>query len=138
MRYLLINKYFRHLNNKRSALHLKININYISYSPSSLSSCPSSNNNTNKDYQIPLFEKEFESKYFEFKNIENHIYKWWECKGYFQPSNDLSKEKFIISMPPPNVTGHLHMGHAMFVTLQDIMIRFHRMRGKSVLWLPGT
>jgi valyl-tRNA synthetase len=130
MRFSLINKNFRLNNNKRSSSFIKNNINYISSSSTS-----SSNNNNN---QIPLFEKEFESKYFEFKNIENNIYKWWEYRGYFQPSNDLSKEKFVISMPPPNVTGHLHMGHAMFITLQDIMIRFHRMRGKSVLWLPGT
>lgn len=59
--------------------------------------------------------------------------------GYFQPNNsDNSQKPFVMSMPPPNVTGALHMGHAMFVTLQDIMARYHRMRGRPVLWLPGT
>ena len=62
----------------------------------------------------------------------------WEKSGYFQPSEDTDKECFVISMPPPNVTGRLHMGHAMFVALEDIMARFHRMRGNPTLWLPGT
>ena len=61
--------------------------------------------------------------------------RWEEC-GYFSPQGD--GEPFVISMPPPNVTGALHMGHAMFVTLQDVMVRWARMNGRRALWLPGT
>lgn len=70
--------------------------------------------------------------------VEQRLYEWWEKSGYFQPAEDDTKECFVISMPPPNVTGRLHMGHAMFVALEDIMARFHRMRGNPTLWLPGT
>lgn len=68
---------------------------------------------------------------------EEDIYKLWELSGYFNPDN-LTGEPFTIIMPPPNVTGTLHVGHAMGLTLQDLMIRFERMRGKKALWLPGT
>src|SRR3989344_3521224 len=68
---------------------------------------------------------------------EPDIYKLWELSGYFNPDN-LSGKPFTIMMPPPNVTGTLHVGHAVFLTLQDIMIRFERMRGRKTLWLPGT
>ena len=61
----------------------------------------------------------------------------WEESGFFEPVAD-AESCFVIPMPPPNVTGRLHMGHAMFVAMQDVMIRFARMRGKSALWLPGT
>ena len=71
-------------------------------------------------------------------DVEERLYKWWEESGYFQPVDDDSKQCFVISMPPPNVTGRLHMGHAMFVALEDIMTRFARMRGQNALWLPGT
>ena len=70
--------------------------------------------------------------------VEQRLYEWWEASGYFQPAEDSDKQCFVISMPPPNVTGRLHMGHAMFVTLEDIMARFQRMRGRPTLWLPGT
>ena len=86
----------------------------------------------------PDFATEANEKYFEFTRLEKSIYEWWESSGYFQPSTDLKKKPYVIPMPPPNVTGYLHMGHAMFVALQDIMARFHRMRGKATLWLPGT
>ena len=86
-----------------------------------------------------IFGKDIETnKYFEFDKLESSIYNWWESSGYFKPDQDPLKKPFVIPMPPPNVTGYLHMGHAMFVALQDIMSRFHRMRGKSTLWLPGT
>ena len=62
----------------------------------------------------------------------------WEEQGFFQPNPHAKGEPFVISMPPPNVTGKLHMGHAMFATLQDIMIRYARMTGRKALWLPGT
>lgn len=70
--------------------------------------------------------------------VEQKLYEWWEKSGYFKPAEDNGKQCFVISMPPPNVTGRLHMGHAMFVALEDIMARFHRMRGHPTLWLPGT
>lgn len=69
---------------------------------------------------------------------ESEIYKWWEESGYFKPDEAATEGEFTLSMPPPNVTGKLHMGHAMFATLQDIMVRYQRMRGKKALWLPGT
>ncbi|BBN03099.1 valyl-tRNA synthetase [Marchantia polymorpha subsp. ruderalis] len=76
-------------------------------------------------------------KTFEFSS-EERLYNWWESHGYFRPDSNQDGEPFVMSMPPPNVTGALHMGHAMFVTLQDIMTRHYRMRGRPTLWLPGT
>jgi len=75
---------------------------------------------------------------YEPKEFEDEIYKNWEEKGYFKPSMDKTKESFCIMMPPPNVTGKLHMGHALDGTLQDILIRYKRMLGFNTLWLPGT
>jgi len=71
--------------------------------------------------------------------FEGDIYKWWEESGCFDPDArpHTRKDSYTIPMPPPNVTGRLHMGHAIFVALQDILARFHRMRGRPVLWLPG-
>ncbi|KAG6696818.1 hypothetical protein I3842_09G168100 [Carya illinoinensis] len=77
------------------------------------------------------------AKAFDFTS-EERIYNWWESQGYFRPNFDQGSDPFVISMPPPNVTGSLHMGHAMFVTLEDIMVRYHRMKGRPTLWLPGT
>ncbi|KAL6494403.1 hypothetical protein OROGR_031203 [Orobanche gracilis] len=74
---------------------------------------------------------------FDF-TAEERIYEWWESQGYFKPNFVRGNDPFVVSMPPPNVTGSLHMGHAMFVTLEDIMVRYHRMRGRAILWLPGT
>lgn len=72
------------------------------------------------------------------RDFEEEIYKNWEESGNFKPSNDKSKETYCIMMPPPNVTGKLHMGHALDGTIQDILIRFKRMQGYRTLWLPGT
>ena len=72
------------------------------------------------------------------KDFEEEIYKNWEESGNFKPSNDKRKETYCIMMPPPNVTGKLHMGHALDGTIQDILIRFKRMQGYRTLWLPGT
>ena len=72
------------------------------------------------------------------QEFEDKLYKEWEEKGYFKPNMDKSKESFCIVMPPPNVTGKLHMGHALDDTIQDILIRFKRMQGFNTLWLPGT
>ncbi|NLZ47573.1 MAG: valine--tRNA ligase [Clostridiales bacterium] len=71
------------------------------------------------------------------KEFEERIYKTWEEKGYFTPKVDKDKKPFTIVMPPPNITGKLHLGHALDNTLQDMIIRFKRMQGYSTLWLPG-
>ncbi len=76
---------------------------------------------------------------FNFAEAEPRVYARWEEKGYFKPEvAGASAEPFVISMPPPNVTGSLHIGHALFTALEDLMIRYERMRGKAALWLPGT
>jgi len=72
------------------------------------------------------------------KDFEESLYKAWEEKGYFKPNNDKEAETYCIMMPPPNVTGKLHMGHALDDTIQDILIRTKRMQGYNTLWLPGT
>ncbi len=72
------------------------------------------------------------------KEFEEKLYEEWEKKGYFKPSMDKNKEAYCIMMPPPNVTGKLHMGHALDGTIQDILIRYKRMNGYNTLWLPGT
>ena len=84
-------------------------------------------------------------KAYDFKETEKRIYQMWESGGYFQPHNDPNKpgfdpsiKTFVITIPPPNVTGELHTGHAMFVSIEDLMIRYHRMKGYSTLWVPGT
>lgn len=84
-------------------------------------------------------------KVYDFKEYEENIYRVWEEKGYFKPTNDPnlpghdpSIEPFVIVIPPPNVTGALHLGHPLFVTTEDIMIRYHRMKGEPTLWVPGT
>jgi valyl-tRNA synthetase len=84
-------------------------------------------------------------KTYNFEETEGRIYDWWEENGYFKPVNDPSNAEFdptiqpyVISIPPPNVTGELHLGHAMFVSMEDLMIRYHRMKGIPTLWVPGT
>ncbi len=75
---------------------------------------------------------------FNPKNFEEQIYEQWEEKEYFKPSDDHSKKPFTIVMPPPNITGKLHMGHALDETIQDMLIRYKRMQGYNALWIPGT
>jgi valyl-tRNA synthetase len=72
-------------------------------------------------------------KAYDFKNTEARIYAMWEAGGYFKPSNDPNlpgfdsdRKPFVISIPPPNVTGELHLGHVLFVAMEDLMIRYHR------------
>jgi valyl-tRNA synthetase len=84
-------------------------------------------------------------KAYDFKSTEARIYEMWEKGGYFKPWNDPNEpdfdptvEPFVIAIPPPNVTGELHLGHAMFVSMEDLMIRYHRMKGYSALWIPGS
>ena len=77
-------------------------------------------------------------KAYEPQEVEGRIYEMWEKGGCFRGHRDQSKKPFTIVMPPPNVTGQLHMGHAMDCTLQDILTRFKRMQGYAALWVPGT
>ncbi|GAB4415756.1 MAG: valine--tRNA ligase [Anaerolineales bacterium] len=84
-------------------------------------------------------------KAYDFKDTESRVYAMWEAGGYFKPHNDPNKpdfnpneKPFVISIPPPNVTGELHLGHAMFVSMEDLMIRYHRMKGYATLWVPGS
>jgi valyl-tRNA synthetase len=76
-------------------------------------------------------------KAYEPGKVEQKWYKFWMDRGYFSPVIDPAKKPFVIIMPPPNVTGELHLGHALTATLEDIMIRWHRMKGDPTLWLPG-
>ena len=78
-------------------------------------------------------------KNFDFAEAEGRLYDWWEREGWFRPEvAPADAEPFVISIPPPNVTGALHIGHALFVSLEDLMIRHARMQGKAALWVPGS
>ena len=77
-------------------------------------------------------------KAYDHHPVEQRLYSFWMDNGYFTPTIDPGKKPFVIIMPPPNVTGELHLGHAITAALEDIMTRWHRMRGESTLWLPGT
>jgi valyl-tRNA synthetase len=72
------------------------------------------------------------------KVVERRLYNWWEECGYFRPMIVPMKAPFVISMPPPNVTGELHLGHAITASIEDLMIRYHRMKGDPTLWVPGS
>jgi valyl-tRNA synthetase len=87
--------------------------------------------------QAPSTQEEM-PKAYEPGKVEQKWYKFWLGKGYFKPKINPKKKPFVIIMPPPNVTGELHIGHALTATLEDIMIRWHRMRGEPTLWLPGV
>jgi len=78
------------------------------------------------------------NKTYNPKEVEDRLYSRWVENGYFTPEADKSKEPFTIVIPPPNVTGQLHMGHALDETLQDILVRYKRMAGFNTLWIPGT
>ncbi|MFQ3661601.1 MAG: valine--tRNA ligase [Chloroflexaceae bacterium] len=75
---------------------------------------------------------------YEHQQVEQRLYAWWERSGFFAPRDDAPRPPFVISIPPPNVTGELHLGHAMFVTIEDLLIRWRRMQGYKTLWVPGT
>jgi valyl-tRNA synthetase len=94
------------------------------------------------DINMDLFKL---PKTYDFTNTEEKIYTRWEEQGFFKPSNDPNQpgfdptiKPFVISIPPPNITGELHLGHAMFVSMEDLMIRYQRMKGTPALWVPGT
>ncbi len=84
----------------------------------------------NVEYEMP--------RAYEPGKVEQNWYRFWLEKGYFTPKIDREKKPFVIIMPPPNVTGELHIGHALTATLEDIMTRWHRMKGEPTLWLPGV
>ena len=143
-------------DNKRFHVNTKINASHYSSTRQFMStaSAESSASTTadpietalgvDTNYDIQNKEKGIIGKY-EPQLFESDIYKWWEDAGCFKPDSKQSeeeakangKEPYVLPMPPPNVTGRLHMGHAIFVALQDVLARFHRMRGRPVLWLPG-
>ena len=78
-------------------------------------------------------------KAYDFHGTEERLYQWWEANGWFKPeARPPDAKPFVIVIPPPNVTGELHMGHAMFVALEDLMIRRARLQGRAALWIPGT
>lgn len=78
------------------------------------------------------------AKQYSPQDVENRIYQFWLDGHYFHAKLDPEKTPYTIVIPPPNITGQLHMGHALDETLQDILIRFRRMQGYDTLWLPGT
>ena len=77
-------------------------------------------------------------KQYDHQGAQQRWYSFWKSKGYFNAEIDASREPFTIVMPPPNVTGALHLGHALNNTLQDILVRWKRMQGYNALWMPGT
>lgn len=77
-------------------------------------------------------------KAYNAKKYEDAVYEAWEKSGLFSPKIDPKKKPFVVMMPPPNATGTLHLGHAIMLALEDIMVRYHRMKGDPTLWLPGT
>ena len=77
-------------------------------------------------------------KAYDPKTVESRLYAWWEESGFFKPVIDHAKKPFTVIMPPPNVTGELHVGHALTATIEDAFVRYHRMLGDPTLWLPAT
>ncbi len=89
--------------------------------------------------QKPPIDPNNMAKAYDPQQYEQPLYDWWESQGYFKPEHaGPEAEPFVISMPPPNVTGALHLGHAMPASFEDLMIRYYRMQGRAALWVPGT
>ena len=82
------------------------------------------------------------AKVYDPQTVEDRLYEWWETHGYFRPESqlfvDAAEPPFIITIPPPNVTGTLHMGHALTSAVEDLMVRYYRMKGARTLYVPGT
>lgn len=129
----------------RAALLSSKTTTWLKSPPSALAASTATDSKVVEEYDVINKEKGLES--YNPSAFESEIYAWWENSGCFQPDAKQSpnptdedhqkKKPYVLPMPPPNVTGRLHMGHAIFVALQDILARFHRMRGRPVLWLPG-
>ena len=116
---------------------------WLSYTPKRVSVLAASTASETATQQYDIINKKNGLDKYEPGAFESEIYKWWEHSGCFQPDakpkgSPDDKKPYVLPMPPPNVTGRLHMGHAIFVALQDVLARFHRMRGRPVLWLPGA
>src|SRR5262244_4604810 len=90
-----------------------------------------------KGTEKPAIDMASLPKTYDPQAVEAKWYRFWEGGGYFKPRENPSRKPFVISMPPPNVTGALHLGHAITATIEDIMIRYHRMQGDETLWVPG-
>src|SRR5262249_24938194 len=90
-----------------------------------------------KGTEKPVIDVASLPKTYDPQAVETKWYRFWEDGGYFKPRPNASRKPFVISMPPPNVTGALHLGHAISATIEDIMIRYHRMQGDETLWVPG-
>ena len=86
---------------------------------------------------VPFIMEEKFGKQYNPKLVEDRIYRFWQKNNCFCQSKGRNKKTFSVIMPPPNVTGRLHMGHALDNTLQDVLVRFKRMSGFDVLWVPG-
>ncbi|KAL9184882.1 hypothetical protein ACHAXT_002659, partial [Thalassiosira profunda] len=107
---------------------------------------PSTSTSEVDDYDLQNAAAGLSGTSYDPASFEAAVYHWWEASGCFDPdakqpaptSKAAGREPYVLPMPPPNVTGRLHMGHAIFVALQDVLARFHRMRGRPVLWTPGT
>lgn len=145
---------------KSTKLLASLSSSEIKTPPSSLEKSISENPNDEDQLTILKLNKYDEynrivglSEKYDPASFESNIYQWYEKKGCFKPDakkdhrnalttstkqQNAKKKPYVLPMPPPNVTGRLHMGHAMFVALQDILARYHRMRGRPVLYLPGT
>ena len=85
-----------------------------------------------------MIDKENLNKAYDHSQVEDKLYARWIERGYFHGEVDEKKKPFTIVIPPPNITGQLHMGHALDEMIQDAIIRFRRMQGYAALWLPGT
>ena len=77
-------------------------------------------------------------KHYDPQAVENKWYPWWEANGHFHGDAAQGGESYSVVIPPPNVTGILHMGHALNNTIQDVLVRWHRMQGRNTVWMPGT
>lgn len=87
--------------------------------------------------EAPMASEELAAA-FDPHEVEKGLYDWWDAQGYFKPNDRRDRRPFVVIMPPPNVTGALHIGHALTMTIEDVMIRWHRMLGDPTLWLPGA
>ncbi|GAC1553905.1 MAG: valine--tRNA ligase [Herpetosiphon sp.] len=86
----------------------------------------------------PMLEAASLERPYEAQAVEGPLYSWWETCGFFQPREENGRQPFVIAIPPPNVTGALHTGHGLTMTIEDILTRWHRMLGDPTLWIPGT
>ena len=94
---------------------------------------------SSKSVRLPKDVSSIATKY-DSADVESGWYEWWKEQGLFsaKPKNEKSDQAFSMILPPPNVTGHLHLGHALTATIQDSLVRWHRMNGHQTLWIPGS